>query len=63
MKTSLPAGETARTATAVKVILGDLGYVLWLTRKLSAEIRAEKCLPIRPDMAEFCAVDIATCVA
>jgi hypothetical protein len=37
--------------------------VLWLSRKLAAEMRAEKYQPVRPEMAEFCAVDMAACAA
>jgi hypothetical protein len=63
MTTSSPsAGETSRTATA-QALLHEIGYVLWLSRKLAAEIRAEKSRPVRPDMAEFCAVDMAACAA
>jgi hypothetical protein len=51
--------EPARSATAVRGLLRDLGYVLWLSRKLAAEIEAEKCLPVRPEMCEYCAVDAA----
>ena len=63
MTTSTPSPtETLRTATA-QAMLREVGYVLWLSRKLAAEIRAEKSQPVRPEMAEFCAVEMATCAA
>jgi hypothetical protein len=63
MMTSSPCPtETLRTATA-QALLREVGYVLWLSRKLAAEIRAEKSQPVRPEMAEFCAVEMATCAA
>jgi len=62
MTTSSPSSETLRTATA-QALLREIGYVLWLSRKLAAEIRAEPVQPVRPDMAEFCAVDMAACAA
>ncbi|MFO0810253.1 MAG: hypothetical protein U0746_16650 [Gemmataceae bacterium] len=57
------AAESPRSATAVKTMLRDIGYVLWLSRKLAAEIKAEAVQPARPDMAEFCAVDSAAFAA
>ena len=63
MTTSSPSAQEAiRTATA-QALLREIGYVLWLSRKLAAEIQAEKSQPVRPEMAEFCAVDMATCAA
>src|SRR4051812_3679474 len=63
MATALPtATEIARSKAAVKGMLRDLGYVLWLGRKLAAEVRAER-QPARPEMAEFCAVEMAACAA
>jgi hypothetical protein len=64
MTTAAPtAAEDVRTAAALKGMLRDIGYVLWLSRKLAAEIQAEKYQPVRPEMAEFCAVDMAACAA
>jgi hypothetical protein len=57
------AAETMRTANELKSMLREIGYVLWLSRKLAAEIKAEKYQPVRPEMAEFCAVDMAACAA
>jgi len=63
MTTSSPSpSTTSRTATAQE-LLREIGYVLWLSRKLAAEIRAEPCHPVRPAMSEFCAVDMAACAA
>jgi hypothetical protein len=56
------ADDTTRSATAVRGMLRDIGYVLWLSRKLAAEIK-EPQPPVRPEMAEFCAVDMAACAA
>jgi hypothetical protein len=64
MKTFDPTTtDTARSETAVREMLRDIGYVLWLSRMLAAEIKAEEPRPARPEMAEFCAVDAASFVA
>ena len=63
MTTNTLTKDDIRTAPALKEMLREIGYVLWLSRKLAAEIRAEKCQPVRPEMAEFCAVDMAACAA
>ena len=58
--TSRPtAADRTRSATAVKSMLRDIGYVLWLSRKLAAEMQAETCPTVRPEMSDFCAVDAA----
>jgi len=63
MTTSSPSpSENLRTANA-HALLREISYVLSLSRKLAAEIRAEPCQPVRPEMAEFCAVDMAACAA
>jgi hypothetical protein len=60
MKTVHPArADAARSETAVRGMLCDIGYVLWVSRMLAAEIKAEKRQPVRPEMCEFCAVDAA----
>ena len=59
MKTKPAFAETPRSAIAVETMLRDIGYVLWLSRKLATELRAEKCRPVQPEMSEFCAVDMA----
>ena len=61
MTPTVYTAETTRSATAVKGVLRDIGYVLWLSRKLAAEMKAAERAPVRPDMAEFCAVDMAAC--
>jgi hypothetical protein len=53
--------DTVRSAAAVEGMLRDIGYVLWLTRRLAAEIEPERAEPARPEMAEFCAFDAAAC--
>jgi hypothetical protein len=63
MKTSHPTSDAAHSATAVRSMLREAGYVLWLSRMLAAEIKAEKSQPARPEMSEFCAVDAATFAA
>jgi len=64
MTTTRPTtADTTRSATAVRGVLRDIGYVLWLTRKLAAELEAEERRPVRPEMAEFCAVDAAAFAA
>jgi len=51
------------SATAVQGMLRDIGYVLWLSRMLAAEMKEEECAAVRPEMAEFCAVDAAAFAA
>jgi len=55
--------EATRSATAVRTMLRDIGYVLWISRGIAAEIRseatAERRPHRRPDMADFCACDAA----
>jgi hypothetical protein len=51
--------DSARSAPAVRAMLRDIGYALWLSRKLAAAIEAERSRPLRPEMSEFCAVDAA----
>ena len=57
MKTARPTADATRSETAVKGMLRDIGYVLWLSRIVAAEVKAEKPEPIRPDICDFCAVD------
>jgi hypothetical protein len=57
MKTGIAAAETKLSPVAVRRLLRDIGYALWLARKLSAEITAEKSEPVRPEMSEFCAIE------
>src|SRR3954462_12729471 len=51
--------DTARSATAVRGMLRDIGYVLWLSRMVAAEIEAGKSQPVRPEVCDFCAVGAA----
>ena len=55
--------DAPRTAAEVRDMLRDIGYVLWLSRMLAADIKAEKCQPVRPEMSDFCAIDAATFAA
>jgi hypothetical protein len=55
--------KTPHTRAQVEGMLRDMGYVLWIARKLAAEIKSERSEPVRPEMAEFCAVEVATFVA
>jgi hypothetical protein len=57
------ADDDRRSEAAVRGMLRDIGYVLWLSRRLAAEIRAAEPPPIRPEMSEFCAVDAAAFAA
>jgi hypothetical protein len=57
MTTVLREYPTRLSAAAVQEVLREIGYVLWLTRKLTAEMATEKCQPVRPEMAEFCSVE------
>jgi hypothetical protein len=57
------ATETVPSAVTLDAVLTEIAYALWLSRRLAAEIRAEKYPPARPAMAEFCAVDMAACAA
>jgi len=51
------------TRAQVAAVLRDIGYVLWISRKLADEIKAERSEPKRPEMAEFCAVETGGFVA
>jgi len=51
--------DAPRTSTAVQGMLRDIGYVLWLTRKIAADIESQKCERVRPDMSEYCEFDAA----
>jgi hypothetical protein len=62
-KAQLTANDAARSGTAVRGMLRDIGDVLWLSRRLTAEMKAEKSRPTRPVMCEFCAVDAARMAA
>jgi hypothetical protein len=55
--------KTPHTRARVEGMLRDMGYVLWIAKKLAAEIKAERSEPVRPEMAEFCAVEVGTFVA
>jgi hypothetical protein len=57
------ATGSARSETAVRGMLRDIGYVLWLSRTLAEEIKREERQPARPEMSDFCAVDAATFAA
>jgi hypothetical protein len=46
--------DNPRSKPDVREMLRDIGYVLWLTKKLSAEIQENKPQLVRPEMAEFC---------
>ena len=60
MFTSLTTTAKApHTRAQVEGMLRDIGTVLWIARKLAAEIQAERSEPVRPAMAEFCAVEMA----
>ena len=65
MKTSArpTAVDATPSQTAVQSMLRDIGYALWLSRLLAAEMKAEKCQPVRPEMSDFCAVDAAAFAA
>jgi hypothetical protein len=52
-----------RTAVEVKALLREIGYVMHVTRKLVAEMKAEEAEPVRPEMVELCAVEMAACAA
>jgi shikimate kinase len=56
------AQPTLSTAD-VKALLREIGHVLWLSRKLAAEMKRVEPAPVRPEMAEFCAIDMAACAA
>lgn len=55
--------QPTRTTAEVKSLLREMGYVLWLSRRLAAEMKREEPSPVRPEMAEFCAIDMAACAA
>ncbi len=49
--------DAPRTKPVVRGMLREIGYVLWLTKKLAAEMQEEKNQLVRPEMSDFCAVD------
>jgi hypothetical protein len=64
MATALPTDAQPTLTTAeVKALLREIGYALWLSRMIATEIKEETRHPVRPEMAEFCAVDMAACAA
>lgn len=64
MSTTLtPNVKTPHTRAQVEGMLKDIGYVLWIAKKLAAEIKAERSEPVRPEMAEFCAVEMTAFTA
>lgn len=64
MSTTLATtAKSTYTRAQVEGMLNDIGYILWIARKLAAEIKAERCEPVRPEMAEFCAIEMAACAA
>ena len=52
--------DTRRSEVVVRRMLREIGYVLYLSRKLANEIKSEKNQLVRPEMSDFCAVDSAT---
>ena len=54
--------ENVRSEAAVRNMLRDIGYVLWLGRKLADDIRTEakveRRIPQRPMMSDFCATSL-----
>ncbi|MFL5328790.1 MAG: hypothetical protein ACJ8C4_07725 [Gemmataceae bacterium] len=55
MTTAQLAGTGApRTSTAVRSMLRDIGYVLWLSRMIAKEIETQERAPVRPEMSECC---------
>jgi hypothetical protein len=61
--TATVSTKNRRTAAEVRAMLREVGYVLHVTRKLVAEMRADEAEPVRPEMAEFCAIEMAACAA
>jgi hypothetical protein len=60
MSTTLTTtAKTPHTRAQVEGMLCDIGYVLWIAKRLAAEIRSDRSEPVRPEMAEFCAVEMA----
>jgi hypothetical protein len=51
------------TTAEVKALLKEIGYVLWLSRALAAAMKCQEPEPVRPEMAEFCSIDMAACAA
>ena len=64
MTPAIPTDAQPTLTTAeVKALLREIGYVLWLSKQVKMEIKAERPQPSRPEMAEFCAIDMDACAA
>jgi hypothetical protein len=59
----IKTAKTPHTRAQVAGMLREIGYVLWIAKNLAAEIKTQRSEPIRPEMAEFCAVEVAACAA
>jgi len=49
--------DVPRSSTAVRAMLRDIGYVLWLSRIVAKEIQQQKCQPLPPEMSDYCAFE------
>ena len=64
MTTAQLAGtDSPRTSAAVRAMLRDIGYVLWLSRMVAKEIETQERTPVRPEMSECCEFEAAEFVA
>jgi hypothetical protein len=63
MTTALPTATQTARAAEVKALLRDIGYVLWLSKRIEAEIVATTQPPVRAMTPELCAATPLACAA
>jgi hypothetical protein len=63
MTTALPTTTQTARAAEVKALLRDIGYVLWLSKRIEAEIVATTRPPVRAMTPEPCAPTPLACAA
>jgi hypothetical protein len=63
MTTALPAATQTARAAEVKALLRDIGYVLWLSKRVEAEVVAATRPPVRARTPERCAATPPACPA
>jgi len=57
------SSDALQSATAVRAMLRDIGYVMWLSQLVAAEIEQHQCQLIRPEMSDYCEFETAAFAA
>jgi hypothetical protein len=63
MTAALPTVPQTARAAEVKALLRDIGYVLWLSKRVQAEVVAATRPPVRAVAPEPCAAKPLACAA